>query len=259
MAHRVAIVIPVRNEAAGLARLAATLARLDPPCAEVIVVDGDSEDGTTTAAAALGLRVLRSTSPSRAGGINTGVAACTVPFVCVLHADTVLPPDAVAVIGRVLSDPGVALAGFTPVIRGTRLRWATTAHNWAKTWYAPLLFRPDLFFRGGRLLFGDHAMFFRRADFDAVGGCDERLAIMEDADLCVRLTRRGRVRLIPRVVVTSDRRIAAWGSLRANWVYLSVSVRWAVGAQRGLGRRYPDVRELPSTPAPTAKSIIRPR
>jgi hypothetical protein len=33
------------------------------------------------------------------------------------------------------------------------------------TWYAPLLFRPQLFLRGVRLLFGDHAMFFRRADF----------------------------------------------------------------------------------------------
>jgi hypothetical protein len=32
------------------------------------------------------------------------------------------------------------------------------------TWYAPLLFRPQLFLRGVRLLFGDHAMFFRRAD-----------------------------------------------------------------------------------------------
>jgi hypothetical protein len=95
-----------------------------------------------------------------------------------------------------------------------------------------LLFRPDLVLRGGRLLFGDHAMFFRRSDFLAVGGCDAALAIMEDADLCIRLSRLGRVRLIGRRVETSDRRIAAWGPLRANWIYLSIASGggWGSGA-----------------------------
>jgi hypothetical protein len=48
--------------------------------------------------------------------------------------------------------------------------------------YAPLVFRPQLFLRGLRQLFGDHAMFFRRADFLAVGGCDPTLLVMEEAD-----------------------------------------------------------------------------
>ena len=84
----------------------------------------------------------------------------------------------------------------------------------------PLLFRPQLFLRGVRLLFGDHAMFFRRADFLAVGGCDPTLLVMEEADLCIRFHRLGRTRLVNRVVITSDRRVAAWGALRANWIYL---------------------------------------
>ena len=49
-------------------------------------------------------------------------------------------------------------------------------------------------------------MFFRRADFLAVGGCDETLTVMEDADLCLRFCRLGRIRLVNRVVTTSDRR-----------------------------------------------------
>jgi hypothetical protein len=55
-------------------------------------------------------------------------------------------------------------------------------------------------------------MFFRRADFLAVGGCDPTLLVMEEADLCIRFHRLGRTRLINRVVITSDRRVAAWGS-----------------------------------------------
>jgi GT2 family glycosyltransferase len=98
---------------------------------------------------------------------------------------------------RVLADPETALAGFTPLLSGPdQVRWGTSFHNWIKTWYAPLLFRPQLFLRGVRLLFGDHAMFFRRADFLAVGGCDPTLLVMEEADLCIRFHRLGRTRLV---------------------------------------------------------------
>src|SRR5436190_23474398 len=126
---------------------------------------------------------------------------------------------------RVLADPGTALAGFTPLLSGPdQVHW------------------PQLFLRGLRLLFGDHAMFFRRADFLAVGGCDPTLLVMEEADLCIRFHRLGRTRLVNRVVITSDRRVAAWGALRANWIYLKVGTRWGLGFRKGLERHYPDVR-----------------
>jgi hypothetical protein len=51
-----------------------------------------------------------------------------------------------------------------------------------------------------------------------VGGCDPTLLVMEEADLCIRFHRLGRTRLVNRVVITSDRRVAAWGALRANWI-----------------------------------------
>lgn len=238
----VAIVVPVLDEAATLPRLARHLAILDPPAAEVIVVDGGSADGTAALARELGFTVVEH-ARGRARQINRGVAAARSELVMVLHADTLPPDDAVAVVRRTLADGGVALGGFTPIIEGPeRVRWATTFHNWIKTWYAPLLGRPHLFLRGGRLLFGDHAMFFRRADFLAVGGMDEGQAVMEEADLCAKMVARGRVRLVNRTVRTSDRRIAHWGEWRANGIYLSVGWRWAVGLRSRLGERYPDVR-----------------
>ena len=131
--------------------------------------------------------------------------------------------------------PGPPWPGFTPLLCGPdRVHWGTSFHNWIKTWYAPLLFRPLLFLRGLRLLFGDHAMFFRRADFLTVGGCDPTLLVMEEADLCIRFHRLGRTRLV--------RRIAAWGTLRANWIYFKVGARWALGFRKELERHYPDVR-----------------
>jgi len=226
----VAIVIPMLNEAAALPRLLRSLQALDPAPAEILAVDGGSADASVAIAEAAGLRVIREGARGRASQLNRGVAAVSAPVVCILHADTLLPDDAVAVMRRVLADPRTALAGFIPLLSGPdRVRWGTSLHNWAKTWYAPLLF-------------GDHAMFFRRADFLAVGGCDPALLVMEDADLCIRMSRLGRVRLVNRVVITSDRRIAAWGALRANWIYLSVGVRWGLGRRKRLHEDYPDVR-----------------
>jgi len=240
----VAIVIPALNEAAALPRLIRHLAALEPAPAEILLVDGGSGDATVAIAQAAGLRALVHDARGRAAQINRGVAEVASPLVCVLHADTLLPDDAVAVIRRTLADQKVALAGFTPLITGPdKVRWASSFHNWIKTWYGPLIMRPHLFVRGLRLLFGDHAMFFRRADFLVVGGCDTSMEVMEDADLCIRLARLGRVRLVNRIVFTSDRRIAEWGELKANWIYLKVGLRWAAGRRTGLGARYPDIRE----------------
>ncbi len=239
---QLSIVVPVLNEASVLPRLIRVLASLHPAPCEIILVDGRSSDNSVALAAAAGWRVVASPT-GRGVQINAGVTAATGALVCVLHADTLPPDDMVAVIERVMADPQTALAGFTPLIAGDRTtRWGTSFHNWIKTWYAPLLFRPHLFWRGTRLLFGDHALFFRRTQFLAIGGCDERLRVMEDADLSVRFGRIGRVRLINRVVLTSDRRVARWGAWRANWIYLSVGIRWGLGRRRGIARDYPDIR-----------------
>ena len=104
------------------------------------------------------------------------------------------------------------------------------------------MFRPHLFAKGVRLLFGDHGMFFRRDQFLAVGGCDPSARVMEEADICVKLASLGRVKLVPRRIETSDRRIAEWGALKANWIYLKVGFLWAMGVRQRLERLYPDVR-----------------
>lgn len=241
--NRVTIVIPALDEAAALPATIAGIAALTPPPDEVLLVDGGSADATVALAKAAGWRVIVAPRRGRAVQVNLGVREAQGDVVCVLHADSRLPVDAIAVIRNAMADPRLALSSFTPRIAGPGgTRWGTTAHNWIKTWYAPLLVRPHLFVRGVRLLFGDHAMFFRRADYLAVGGCDERVAIMEEADLCIRFAALGRIRMQPRWVWTSDRRIAAWGPLRANWIYFKVGMLWALGARERLGAHYPDVR-----------------
>jgi glycosyltransferase involved in cell wall biosynthesis len=83
-----------------------------------------STDASVAIAEAAGLLVVRHETRGRAAAINRGVQEATAPIICVLHADTLLPDDAVAVMRRVLAHPGTALAGFTPLLSGPdRVRW----------------------------------------------------------------------------------------------------------------------------------------
>ena len=239
----VAIVIPALNEEEALPATLEALAKLEPQPDEIVLVDGGSEDRTIAIAQEAGVRVVNAPIQGRGAQINYGVQQAGADIVCVLHADSVLPQDAIEVIRETMADKRTALASFLPRIVGKNgTRWGTTFHNYIKTWYAPLITRPHLFVRGVRLLFGDHAMFFRREDFLAIGGCDERLAIMEEAGLCIGFARLGRIKLVYRWVYTSDRRIAHLGRWRANYVYMKVGLMWAFGAREKLGNHYPDIR-----------------
>lgn len=242
----VSIIIPTLNEAEALPRTLAALDELSPPPLDVIVADASSTDTTVALALQSRAQVLQGLAKGRAGQMNAGAAAAKGDLLCFLHADTVVPPDFIDLAEQVLSAPNTALAGFISVMRGpSGVRRATTAHNFIKTWYAPLLFRPFSFFRGCRLLFGDQVMICRRADFEAIGGWDPQQAIMEEADLCLRMVRggRGRVRQVPRKVWSSDRRVAEWGFWRANLTYLCVGLMWGFGANpERLSEHYEDVR-----------------
>ncbi|MBE9171657.1 TIGR04283 family arsenosugar biosynthesis glycosyltransferase [Cyanobium sp. LEGE 06143] len=242
--QRLSIIIPTLNEAACLAATLERLQALDPPAWEVLVVDGGSQDHTTAIAASAGVRVLQSPATGRAVQMNEGARQASGALLCFLHADTLIPTDLVAVAERALADPSVACAGFVSLMRsGQRTCWGVSGLNLLKTYLAPLLFRPLQFLRGLRLLFGDQVMITRRHTFWSGGGFDEALPLLEDGDLCFRLLKQGRIRLIRRVVVSSDRRVRAWGAGKAIATYLGIGILWGLGLPpRHLRRFYDDVR-----------------
>ncbi|OUL21040.1 glycosyltransferase [Nostoc sp. RF31YmG] len=249
---QVSIVIPTLNEAASLGRTLRQLALLNPPAKEVIVVDGGSEDETVAIAKqslelfnqSLNVQVLFCKQRGRSIQMNCGASAATGDILCFLHADTSVPDDLIAVIEKTLSEPKVACGGFISLMVGSQnTRWGISLHNYLKTYYAPLLFKPQLFFKGLRLLFGDQVMFCRRTDFWDCGGFDEELPIMEDGDLCLRLVQKGRISLVNRTVQSSDRRVAGWGSWKATAIYLYIGILWGIGVDANyLKQFYQDIR-----------------
>lgn len=241
---QVSIVIPTLNEAKVLARTLDRLKQLNPPAWEICVVDGGSQDETITLATAAGAIVVQSARSGRSIQMNQGVAATTGDLLCFVHADTLVPLDLVTVIASTLADPAIAAGGFTALMTGESTRWGVSLHNWLKTYYAPLIFRPHLFFlRGMRLLFGDQVIFCRRQQFLDCQGYDASLPIMEEADLCLKLNRYGRIRQLNRIVQTSDRRVAEWGAWKATGIYLAIGLLWTLGiSATTLKRFYEEVR-----------------
>ncbi|MBE9171380.1 TIGR04283 family arsenosugar biosynthesis glycosyltransferase [Pleurocapsales cyanobacterium LEGE 06147] len=245
MSYRVSIIIPTLNEAAYLERTLRNLSILDPSPWEIWVVDGGSQDETLTLARSTGLETLVSPQSGRGIQMNLGAEVATGDILCFLHADTLVPDDLINVIQKTLDTPTVACGGFISLMTGRdTTRWGICLNNYLKTYYAPLLFRPHLFFfKGLRLLFGDQVMFCRRNDFWDCGGFDPDLPILEDADLCLKLIRYGRIRLANRIVQSSDRRVAKLGVLKANAIYFYVGFLWGFGVSATyLKQFYEDIR-----------------
>ncbi|MDF5726947.1 MAG: TIGR04283 family arsenosugar biosynthesis glycosyltransferase [Rhizonema sp. PD38] len=248
---QVSIVIPTLNEATSLKRTLRQLSLLDPPAKEILVVDGGSEDETVAIAKRIQsfnetveVQVLSCSRRGRSVQMNYGASAATGDIICFLHADTWVPDDAIAVIEHTLKDTTVACGGFISLMVGDRTtRWGISLHNFLKTYYAPLLFKPHLFFKGLRLLFGDQVMFCRRTDFWDCGGFDETLLIMEDGDLCLRFLKKGRICQVNRIVQSSDRRVIRWGSWKATAIYLYLGILWGFGVPSTyLKQFYQDIR-----------------
>ena len=211
---------------------------------EVLVVDGGSQDETIAIAQAAGVQMQVCDRAGRSVQMNHGAKSARGDILCFLHADTWVPNDLIAVMERTLADPTIACGGFISLMTGAETtRWGISLHNYLKTYYAPLLFRPHLFFRGLRLLFGDQVMFCRRVDFWDCGGFNESLPIMEDGDLCLRLRQKGRIHQVNRIVQSSDRRVTQWGAWKATAIYLYIGCLWGVGVSADyLEQFYEDIR-----------------
>ena len=245
MTHsEVSIIIPTLNESGFLQRTLNNLTLLNPPPKEIIVVDGGSKDNTCKIAREAGVTLLVSRLAGRSIQMNLGAKAATGELLCFLHADTIVPDDLITIIDKTLADPTIAGGGFISLMGGQeRTRWGFSLHNYLKTYYGPLIFRPHLFFKGLRILFGDQAMFCRRSDFWDCGGFDPELPIMEDADLCLKLFDYGRIYMVNRIVQSSDRRVAKLGWFKANLVYFYVGFLWAFGVDATyLKQFYEDIR-----------------
>lgn len=210
------IIVPCLDEAPGIASALSALAPLRARGAEVIVVDGGSRDGTAERAAPLADAVI-SAPRGRASQMNAGAARACGEILLFLHADTLLPEsaDALVVDGLNRTRRGwgrfnVAIAGRHPLLR-------------------IVAFLMNLRSRLTGIATGDHAIFVTRSLFTAAGGYPE-IALMEDIELSKRLKRFGPPLCLKHRLTTSGRRWEKHGVLRTILLMWRLRLAYWLGA-----------------------------
>jgi len=224
MATRLSVIMPVLNEAAGIREALEALAPLRARGHQLIVVDGDSDDGTASLAAPACDQVLV-TPRGRALQMNTGALVASGEALLFLHADTRLPERADQLVLGALA----------------RARWGRFDVRIASR--RPLLgvvaCAMNLRSRLTGIATGDQAIFVRR---DAFPGFPE-IALMEDIALSRLLKRGGRPACLRARVTTSARRWEAHGVLRTIFLMWRLRLLYALGAPpQRLARDYADQR-----------------
>jgi len=212
---KLAVVIPAWNEARDVAEAVASAAA---PDVDVLVVDGESSDGTPEKARAAGARVIPAPR-GRARQLQRGVEASRGDAVVFLHADTRLPQGWDAAVRAALVDPDAAGGCFA--LRFDERTPSLRLVEWGARLRVRLLGMP----------YGDQALFVRRSVLDAIGGVPQA-PLMEDLDLVRAVRRRGRLARLALPVTTSARRYRRGGVLRTMLRHWVAAAAWALGVPR---------------------------
>lgn len=181
---------------------------------EVVVVDGGSTDGTMTVLKEFGFipdashrafHVSRFTvhaPKGRASQMNAGAKEACGEWLLFLHADTVLPSGAIQRLNEMEADQTIQAGGFMHQFSGDdwRLKLISFLDNFRCI--------------RSRIIYGDQALFVRRALFEQLGGFPNRL-ILEDVAFCERLIAVTTPLLLSPSVVTDARKFLKMGVWRS--------------------------------------------
>nr|MBI3613789.1 TIGR04283 family arsenosugar biosynthesis glycosyltransferase [Nitrospirota bacterium] len=209
----ISVIIPAYNEEQALpATLRALLAQ--PGDYEVIVVDGGSTDRTKQVCARYGFRespspltphpsrLLLTAPKGRASQMNVGVRHAAGEILLFLHADTLLPEGAIQRLNGLESDDRVQAGGFLHRFSGSDWRLALIS------------FLDNFRCVRSRIIYGDQALFVRRALFAQLGGFPDQ-PILEDVAFCEKLVRVTTPILLDPPVLTDSRKFVQMGIWRS--------------------------------------------
>ncbi len=212
----VSIIVPVFNEAELISSFLREL-RARAPGAEVIVVDGGSEDDTIAKSVGLPDRLL-SSPRGRARQLNAGAAVARGDVFWFVHADILIPRNAIDEISNALRDDAVVGGCFR--LRLPRREWVYRLSDSVGNVGVGIF----------GFALGDHGIFCRREAFFDVGGYPD-IPLMEDAELYRALRRLGRMRQLRPMILASPRRYEQFGPWRTTGFYVLILALYVAGAR----------------------------
>jgi rSAM/selenodomain-associated transferase 2 len=218
------VVIPALNEERAIeSTLKAALAGLTT-ADEILVVDGGSDDKTTSIVASLGVRLIPAPR-GRGNQMNCGAAAAKGDVLIFLHADTLLPAGFRASVLEAVGEGGAGWGRFD--VAFDRGGVVLTLIAYMITWRSRLT-------KGAT---GDQAIFLTHALFDELGGFREPV-LFEDVEFSRRLKRTGRMGIPAGKVVTSSRRWRDAGVWRTTFLMWGLKTAYLAGVSSARLQRY---------------------
>jgi rSAM/selenodomain-associated transferase 2 len=213
MMPKFSFIIPVWNEEAIISRTIEHVRGLHASgSAEIIVVDGDPAGRTIQVARHMGVKTAIS-EKGRGNQMNLGASLAAGDILIFLHADTILPPDALELIETAMEDISCIAGAFDLAIDSERpaFRLIEKAASFRS--------------RMTRIPYGDQTIFIRKGDFRELGGF-KNIPIMEDVEFMQRIKKQKRkICIIGRAALTSPRRWEKEGivytTLR-NWLLIAL-------------------------------------
>lgn len=214
----VSVVIPTYREADHIgATLAAVARQTYPNVAEVLVVDGRSDDETRELASAAGATVLDNPDRIQAAGLNVGLAAARGEVVVRVDGHCTIADDYVERCVEALERSGAAMVGggMTPVATTPVQRAVAVAMA------SPIGAGPARFHVGGSAGWVDTVYLgaYRTRDALAAGGYATDVGVNEDAEFAIRLGERGGVWFDPTIRSEYVPRASLTAVARQFWRY----------------------------------------
>ena len=199
------VIIPTLNEEENIKTAIKSARSVD---AEIIVVDGGSQDRTKEIARGQGVRVVES-ERGRAIQQNKGAEVAQGKVLLFLHADTILPRAYPFHVFNLFMDPEYIVGAF--------MFKTDMSHPFMKI----IEFIANIRAKYLGLPYGDQALFMERSFFDAIGGfpC---VPMAEDLYLMHRIRRMGKVGVLPIHAITSSRKWRNYGIYKITYLHWKV-------------------------------------
>ncbi len=207
--------------------MAAALASIDQlqEGVECLVVDGGSTDQTCVIAERWpGVSLLKTEPPGRGQQMNLGAASASGDVLLFLHADCLLPVDAINLIRKHGYSDNIAGGSFC--LGFGRKHWVLQLCSLGSRINHPLT------------TYGDQAQFMRRDVFEKIGGF-KQWPLMEDLEIQKRLRQYGKLIKIREPVISSDRRYRRRGPFVHQMFNVGLVLLYLIGvAPERLARWY---------------------
>jgi len=202
----ISIIIPVLNEARALP---ATLQHVFSQVGEfqVIVVDGGSTDNTLKIVSQESRIQIQKAASGRASQMNEGARHAIGDWLLFLHADTLLPKNALKSIEAL--PVNVLAGGFKHRFSGQA--WSLRLISWLHNFRC----------RCTRIFYGDQAMFVRRELFTKMGMFPDE-PILEDLMFSEKLLKVTQPVILHSYVITESRKFEQQGIWLSFWRVLLI-------------------------------------